>query len=225
MAEQLDEEMVATYGVTITGVERTRAEMAKLDGAIRSLRKAEYSPGATVSQARFGTSRSDRLLGGREDIFVAKVDMLEGRVQTGVQEAMATGVAQGKKVQAAALRAAETRTGRSGKPKGRKGPGREVTGKLIGDIATNVETQKVTAVTTVVGWHGWRRYRPDYYEYQERGTRGRASGQLSGSLKRRVKRRRAGAARGAGVPAANSLGAAIIVVREQLKRELGRLKR
>ena len=225
MAERLDEEMVATYAVSITGIKRTKAEMKKLDDAIRSLRKAEYSPGVTVSNARFGTSAADRVLRGRDDIFAAQIDQIEGRVQGAVQDAMSTGVAQGKRVQAATLRAAETKTGRSGRPKGRKGPGREVTGHLINDLATNVETQKVTAVTNIVGWHGWRRHRPDYYEYQERGTKGRRSAQLSGSLKRKVKKRRDNAARGLGVPAANSLGAAIIVVREHLKRELGKLKR
>jgi hypothetical protein len=229
MVERLDEEMVATYAVGITGIQRSKSEMAKLDNAIRSLRQANYSPSSPVSLARFGTSKGDRLAGkrpgGKEDIFVGSIDQLEGRIQTAVSTAMASGMAQGKRVQAATLRAATTKTGRSGKPAGRKGPGREVTGEMIGAIATNVETQKVAAVTSIVGWHGWARHRPTYYEYQEGGTKGRKSGQLGSALKRKVKTRDPESAPGLGVPAANSLGAAIIVVREHLKRELGKLKR
>ena len=119
MAESLDEEMVATYGVTITGVERTKSELARLSEAIQTLRRTQYQENATVTQARFGTSRSDRLLGGRKDIFAASVDQLEGRVQSGVQKALASGMAYGRKAQIAALRAAETKTGKSGKPAGR----------------------------------------------------------------------------------------------------------
>jgi hypothetical protein len=228
MAESLDEEMVATYGVTITGVERTKSELARLSEAIQTLRRTQYQENATVTQARFGTSRSDRLLGGRKDIFAASVDQLEGRVQSGVQKALASGMAYGRKAQIAALRAAETKTGKSGKPAGRKSAGREVTGALINAIATNVETEKTKAVTKMVGWHGWPggpNNREKYFAAQERGSKGRPSGQQPGSLRRKVKKRDPEAAPGRGVPAANSLGAAIVLVREQLKRELGKLKR
>lgn len=219
----LDDELVALYGVSITGVKRTRDEMAKLDNAIKLLRSTKYMETSTASEARFGST--SKLLRGKEDIFVASVDDLEGRVQTVAASAMAAGVARGKEIQAATLRAAETKKGLSGRPKGRKGTGREVTGSMISEISTNVETQKTTAVTNIVGWHGWRRYRKDYVGFQEKGTKGRASGEQFGSLKRKVKKRRDGSAPGRGVPAANSLGAAIIVVREYLKAELGRLKK
>lgn len=225
MAEQLDEEMVATYGVTITGIERTKAEMKRLTGAIEALRKAEYSEGVTLTTARFSPRRSDRILGAKGDVFVAAVELLEGRVQDVAGKSMARGMALGRKAQAAALRAAETDTGKSGKPKGRKGPGREVTSALINGIVTNVETQKNGPITQILGWHGWKRERPDYFKYQELGTKGRASGQQPEALKRKVAKRRSDAAKGRGVPAANSLGASIILVREQLKRDLGALKK
>jgi hypothetical protein len=178
---------------------------------------------STVSEARFGSSK--KLLRGEKDIFVASIDNLEGRVQTAAASAMASGMAKGKEVQAATLRAAETAKGLSGRPKGRKGPGREVTGTMISEIVTNVETQKVTSVTNIVGFHGWARHREDYIKFQEIGTKGRKSGQLYDAHKRKVAKRRLGAKGGRGVPAANSLGAAIIVVREYLKAELGKLKK
>lgn len=221
-SEALNEEMVATYAVQITGIERTKAEMARLDNEIKLLRKTNYggSGGATVSEARFGTSASAKVLKGKDDIFVGSIDALEGRVQAGASSAMARGMALGKTIQAATLRAAVTPTGE------RRGgtPGREDSGALIGALATNVETQKVTAVTTIVGWHGWGRARTKYFEYQEKGTKGRKSGQQSAALNRKVRARRAGVV-GRGVPAANSLGASIIVVREFLRRELGGLKK
>jgi len=222
MAESLDGELVATYAVGITGIERTKAEMLRLDQAIALLRKTEYSPGVSVSEARFGTNRSAKMLNGKDDIFVASIVQLEGRIQTRVSDAMAHAMAVGKRVQAATLRAAETETGLKGGS--RNGPGRDKTGEMIKELATNVETQKVAAVTTIVGWHGWGRDRADYFLYQEKGTKGRKSGQQPGSLNRKVKARRKGAAAGRGVPAANSLGAAIIITREELKRGLAGLK-
>lgn len=231
MAKSLNEEMVASYGVSIIGIRRTKAELARLDGAIRSLRSANYSSGAgvggpiTVSQARFGTSRGDKLLKGSKDIFSAQVDMLEGRIQTAAVAAVGKAVTKGKVVQAQALRAAETAKGRSGQPEGRKGTGRNVTGTMIKAISTNVEVSKTTATTTILGWHGWQRDRADYFEYQEQGTKGRPSGQAPDSYNRLVKRRRKRAVAGRGVPAANSLGAAIIIVREYLKTELARMKK
>ena len=50
--ESLGKQMVAAYSVEITGIARTRREMARLDQAIHSLRKHQYSPsfGVTVSK-------------------------------------------------------------------------------------------------------------------------------------------------------------------------------
>lgn len=218
---KLKEEMVATYGVEITGVERTKREMARVTAAITSLRQAEYMPGATVLDSRFGSAKN---FGGKDDIFVAKVDILEGRIQGAVSDAMASAMAEGRRQQTAALRAAETAHGR--KRKG-KGPGRDKTGEMIHAIATNVETQKSAGKTSILGWHGWRKGgRKAYYGFQEQGTAGRASGQQKKSLKRAVKARRADTnpAVGRGIPAANSLGYAIIPVREYLRRKLQALR-
>ncbi len=228
MAEKLEEEMVASYAISIEGVERTKSELAKLTDAISLLRKTEYSEGITASEARFGTSRASKIGKGRTDIFSASVDHLEGRVQTKASKVMAHAMSKGKQAQTLALRAAETETGKSGKPKGRKGPGREVHGELIGAVATNVETQKTKAVTLIVGWHGWpRNDRERYFEYQEQGTKGRKPSaadieraRVARSVKRSLKPRRKSAVSGRGVPAANSLGAALPVAREELKKGL-----
>jgi len=228
MADTLNEEMVASYNVNITGIDRTRAELARLDATIARLRKANYSP--TVPTVTIGAN-----LGGR-DIFVSKMDDLEGRVQASTQRAMASAMALGKRVQAQALRDATTKTGLSGQPKGRKGPGREVTGSMIAGIATNVETYKDGSATQITGWHGWPTEGRNYFEYQERGTKGRggaskAESAASGSLYRSPNKRsrKAAGQRTAlnhpGVPAANSLGKSIVVVREHLKKELAGLKR
>lgn len=228
MAEALNEEMVASYSVAITGIERTRAELKRLDGAIALLRKTNYSPAVpTVTVA--GN------LGGR-DIFSSKVDDLEGRVQAGAQRAMASSMALGRRTQTEALRAAVTETGISGKPKGRKGPGREVTGSMIQGIATNVETYKDSTSTTVTGWHGWPTEGRKHFEFQERGTKGRGGASKAYALKvgsvyraPNKKSRKAAGQRtqlnNRGVPAANSLGQSIVVVREHLKKELAGLKR
>lgn len=221
----LNEEMAASYTVEITGIERTRAELAQLDGAIKSLRKTPFSSSgsATVASSL-----------GSADIFVTKFDDYTGRVQSTVERAMTTGMALGRRTQAIALEQAITETGltRPG-----NGPGRNKTGKMIRAIRTNVEVYKSPSTTRYTGWHGWAKdARLGYEEYQERGTRGR--GQTSrtlasagGSVNRRKNRAYghdfAGKKRGkgAGVPAANSLGAAIVPVREHLKRELRSLKR
>ena len=230
MAENLNEEIVASYSVTILGVKRTKAQLAELDRAVTSLRAARYSPGTTVTAARFGTSRSDKLLNGQKDIFASVMDTLEGNVQGGVEQAMAKAMAQGKRAQAATLRAATTKTGNSGashSDKGRNGPGRDDTGDMIKRIGTNVETERYPNLTNVTGWHGWGRNPgdPGKIEAQENGTKGRKSGQQPAGINRRVKKRRIDAPPGLGVPAANSIGAAIPIVREQLKRDLGALKK
>ena len=233
--ERLDDEMIASYAVAIVGVKRAKAEMALVDAAITSLRAARYMPSApsvTVTEARFGTStpglpgrnKPVGLLQGQKNVFAAQVDLLEGRVLGATRDAMAAGMAEGRRVQTAALKAAETKTGLSGKPKKRRGPGRDVTGKLIGAIGTNVETERLSTMTNIIGWHGWGREIPVYFKAQELGSKGRKSGQQKGSVNRKVKTRKKGAAAGAGVPAANSLGAAIVIVREELKRTLGKLR-
>jgi hypothetical protein len=227
MKSILSREMVASYEVMITGIQRTKRELAKLDGAISRLRKANYNPG--------GASPSERTLtgGGRSgDIFESIMDDLEGRVQAAARDAMAAAMALGKRTQAEVLRAEVTRKGLSGKPKGRRGPGREVTGAMIDSVKTNVEIQKFNNATQIIGWHGWSddnrggggRSR-GYFEFQEKGTRGRGAGSPSATaipLRGTRGRKRAGS--GSGVPAANSLGQSIIPVREFLKAELGKLK-
>lgn len=235
--ESLDGEMVATYAVRVAGFARVKKEAAGLDAAIRSLRRTNYHGGTkgipvtTVSQARFGTSKGDRLIGkrddGREDIFVASIDAMEGAVRGGVRDALLSGMAEGRRAQTAALRKATTKTGLSGKSHvgGRNGPGRDDSGDMIAQIATNVEVQDAMGGTNFVGWHGWRRGRSAKIEAQEKGTLGRKSGALAGSLARKKSARHDRKHHSTGVPAANSLGAAIIVVREKLKTSLGALKK
>lgn len=221
-------DMVASYGVEITGIARTRKELAKLDGVIKSLRAGSYAPGASVTVAA-GV--------GSTDIFVAKMDELEGRVQTGAQNAMLTSMDLGKRTQAESLRAATTKTGASGRSHvgGRKGPGREDSGSMIQQLARNVEVFKSTAATLITGWHGWRTDRTGHIAYQERGTKGRGARNDHGPDanagvgrgKNKGKQRLAGDKKSLhlGVPAANSLGLSIPTVRENLKREIAKLKR
>ncbi len=226
--EYLDEEMVASYAVEITGIERTKAELGKLDHAISLLRKAEYGP-TSVTVAGYSGGRSSKV---QTDIFKAKIDQLEGRVQTAATTAMSKAVQKGQAIQARTLDAAVTDYGKSrmARSKG-KSAGRNDEGDLIKALRNNVESFKEATRSTVIGWHGWPRAgRDSYISYQERGTRQRKSAQLPGSVTRkpakggeRVPGKRK--AKGLGVPAVNSLGAAIIIVREELKRELGKLKR
>jgi hypothetical protein len=234
-----DGEMVVSYGVTIVGIQRTKADLAKVSMAINSLRKTEYVKGATVMGARFGTDRSDVIAGrnrsntGRDiyngnDPLSGEIDVLEGNIQSAAEKAMAKAMALGKRTQAQTLRAATTPTGESGKSHtkgGRKGPGREDTGAMINALATNVETQKAGAsLTKILGWHGWPKERPEYLTYQEQGTKGRKSAQVKASVNRKVQKRAKGT-RGTGIQAVNSLGAAIVSVRENLKTELGKMKK
>jgi len=211
--------MSASYSVEITGIERTRAEIAKLDSVIRELRKGTYSPSTSVTVASS--------LGGK-DLLVHKIDALEGRVQTAVQKTMLHGVDEGKRIQVETLRGATTRTGLSGQSHvgGRNGAGRDDSGALIKAISRNVEVFKSRSVTVVTGFHGWgteaRGSGGDvrYAKFQEKGT----LNHRSSAQKRRAKSKLRKVASG-GVPAANSLGTAIIPVREYLKRELGKLKK
>lgn len=236
MAETLNEEMVATYEVEIVGIKRTRAELARLDGIISQLRAVPYAnPSIRVGSPGGGTAMVGAQIGSG-DIFVTSLDRLEGRVQGATRDAMAKAMALGRRTQAEALRAAETKTGRSGKPKGRRGPGREVTGEMIRKIATNVETYQYGTGTRVNGWHGWSTIdRSSHISFQEKGTKGRGGASRdeankAGGIYRTKNRKgkRTAGARGQqghpGVPAANSLGASIVVVREFLIKELAGLR-
>lgn len=206
---KISAEMAAAYTVSIEGIERSKAEMSKVKDAITSLRKAEYMPGVNViTSASLGVS----------DILVTKIDALEGRVIGATSKAMATAMANGRRIQAEALRAAETKTGLSGKPAGRKSAGREVTGGLINAIKTNVETLRLRNLTQITGWHGWAvkdsdgEGRKRYYKVQEKGNKGPGK-----------PNKKTGKARSP-IKAANSLGVAIPAVREELKRELGKVR-
>ena len=235
MAEFLAEEMVASYAIEIIGIERTKSEMKRLDEAIVSLRLTDYNQGApgggTVTNAAYRNSRASRLSKG--DIFSARIDQLEGRVQSAASKAMAAAMTKGREIQQEVLKAATTETGLSGASHskgGRKGPGRNDSGETIAAIKNNVETSKTATTTNIIGWHGWpSSERASKAGYQEIGTRGRASAQVEGAtVNRKVKKpaRTPGKkkAAGRGVPAANSLGASILVVREKLKAELQRFQ-
>lgn len=199
--ERLGQRMAAAYTVSIDGVERTRSELAKLDGAIKQLRQAQYTP---VTSATVAAS-----LGGK-DLFVTKIDALEGRVQTAAEKAMAAGMAKARRLQTVQLNAAVTPTGLSGRPKGRKSAGRNVTSHMINSIGTNVETLKAGGHTQITGWHGW-------------GTEVRSADE-SPYITVQEKGNREGDGDRAPIEAANSLGHAIPVVREFLKTELGKLR-
>lgn len=215
-----DGDLVADYEITITGIERTRYEMTLLTNAIKSLRATKYSSDSTVI-------RSANL--GSTDIFTSAVADLEGRVQTKASQAMLHGMNLGKQLQIGALRSAETKKGRSGHPKGRNGAGRDVTGRMIKEIIRNVEVSKTRSQTLIVGYHGWKQDRESYISYQEQGTHGRGGDREANSgVNRRKNTRKKYApgqrrATGRGVPAANSLGQAIVPVREFLKTEIGRI--
>lgn len=204
----LEEEMVASYEVRITGFKETRARVAQLDQAIKNLRATNYSSTRSVSgSSNFSGS----------DIFVTEIDALEGRIQGRVEQIMLGAMDFGKQAQGDALNAAETVYGSSGRAGG--STGRNRTGALIKAIARNVETGKEATVTVVTGWHGWREERPEYYDVQERGSLGGGGHTGKGA----VARKKLGTGKG-GVPAANSLGKSIIPTREKLKRDLKGLR-
>lgn len=226
MAEELsgNGDMVASYEVQIVGIQRTKNELAKLSREIANLRAGRYSETKNVT---FG--------GGDADIFATKMDQFEGRVQTAIQRSMILAMDMGKSTQAQALRAAATSYGQQRYSGGRgNSAGRDDTGDMIKALKRNVEVGKTVSTTFITGWHGWSQ-EGTYYEYQERGTRGRggaskADAKKGGAIYRspnKVDKRRAGQKNNTnmGVPGANSLGATIIPVREFLKRELGGLKR
>lgn len=196
---EIKKEMAASYAVTISGVERTRSELAKLDTAIRELRRGTYSP---ITSATVASS-----LGGK-DLLVTKFYVFGARIQTHVKQVVLDGMDMGKALQIEGLRAATTPSGLAGRShskSGRKGgAGRDDTGTLIKNISRNVEyLRQGPDTTTVVGFHGW-------------GTEGRGKDGVISYAKYQEK----------GSPTiqgANSLGLAIPPVREFLKRELGNL--
>lgn len=231
MADSLGEELTATYQVTITGFQRTKSEMAKLDSVVASLRAGNFR-----GRGNAGTATINSRRGGNNGIFEAKVDELEGRVQTATGKAMIRAMDFGKEVQAKALEAATTPTGESGKSHGggRGGPGRNDSGAMIKRLKRNAEVARTPGITIVTGYHGWSDG-GTYDDYQEHGTKGRGGGKAAeqraaGKVYRapnKARGRVAGQKRssGAGIPAANSLGTAIVPVREFLKAELNGLKR
>ena len=223
--DSLGGQMAASYTVNITGIERTRNEVRKLDGAIRAVRQGSYSPHANMTVA---TS-----LGG-SDIFVTKLDAMEGRIQTAVEKAMIAGMDLGKETQIETLQAAVTAYGSKRMARGRgHGPGRDDSGEMIKAIKRSVEVFKSAGMTVFTGWHGWGLdedgKRIKYYGYQEKGTglgnRIKKARRETIKTLTRAHRGQDGGNWNTGVPAANSLGAAIVIVREQLKRELGKLKK
>lgn len=147
--------MVAEYEVTIEGIARTRAELARLDNEIHLLRA--------------GGGHGAR----RADTFVQKLDQLEGRVQTKAQSAMLAAMDSGKAIQEHFLNAAVTPTGQRRMERGRGGSaGRNDTGDMIAALARNVEVSKTTSTTLISGFHGWRDATAvdDYRRLQEKGT-------------------------------------------------------
>jgi hypothetical protein len=232
-ASKLDEEMVASYAVTIEGVERTRKEMEMLDKEIRLLRSTNYSGSQKSVTIAASAERTSTRSKADRDIFTTKFAAVEGRVQTQVREAVASSMALGKKTQAAALDAAETKTGVERVRRGGGGTSGRHTGKpngMIQKLATNVESFRGPGFTSISGWHGWSRDARSHFEFQEKGTKGKGgSASANSGVSRnpnRGRKRYAGqrGSNGSGVPAANSLGLAIPVVREHLKRELGAIR-
>jgi hypothetical protein len=226
MSGFLDEELVAAYEVRIEGVERTRKQLALLDNEVKLLRKTKYN--SSVKDGSATTAAGTTI--GRQDIFVSELDKLDGRVQASTAKIMAANMAIGKKVQATALRQAVTPTGLRGQShskKGRKGPGREDSGDMINRLATNVETSRTSDSTTIVGWHGWAEDRSGKIDAQERGTKARGSKTALGSMRRlpnKPTKKKSEMGKGKGVPAANSLGKTIPLIREQLKMDLSKLR-
>ena len=213
----MKQEMIASYQVSINGFPEVRSSIQELDNAIALLRKATLS-GST----RTATAAVPAKTGA---VFAQEIDRLEGRVKSATQKAMAKSMAFGKRTQSEALRAATTKTGLSGRPAGRKGPGREVTGDMINSIRTQVETLTVGKSSLVTGWHGWPGG-DDYFGYQEIGTRGRtASGKSRAQARRKLGADYGSSGHvGGGIKPANSLGSSIIKVREHLKAEIRRIK-
>jgi hypothetical protein len=205
MAGAIGQEMFATYQVRITGVQRTQKQIDALDGIIKQIRGTSYGEG-------FSATAAANLSG--KDVFRTKFDEVIGHVQEKAIVAVREAMKGGKDIQAQVLRAAVTPTGlkRAG-----NGPGRDKTGEMISEIAANVEVSKSPTSTNITGSHGWglpdtsergTPIRRKYLAVQEKGNR-------SGGTSRQPNRKP--------IQAANSLGTAIPIVREELKRNLNGL--
>lgn len=189
--DAIGRQMAAAYVIEIDSG-KVRKDMERLDKVIRSLRAGQYTSATSNTVA---TS-----LGGK-DLFVTRYDEIEGRVVSIAEKAMIAGMDFGKDLQAQALQQAVTRTGLSGKPSGRNGPGRDVNGDMIEALTRGVEILQTGVRTIITGFHGWKTEGRRYFAYQEKGTKD------------------------GHVPAANSLGIAIIPVREYLRREIQKVKK
>ena len=210
MADDFSTEMAAAYVIEIEPG-KVRKDMERLDNVIRSLRAGRYSQVAsnTVAASLGGT-----------DLFVTRYDEIEGRVVSIAEKAMIAGMDFGKDLQAQALQRAVTAKGLSGKPGGRNGPGRDVDGDMIDAITRGVEILQVSGGhTAITGFHGWKTEGRRYFTYQEKGTAGRNA--VSAKAQRKGHKQSGNG----GVPAANSLGVAIIPVREYLRREIQKVKK
>lgn len=206
MAETIGQEMFATYQVRITGVQRTQKQIDALDGLIKQIRGTSYGEGFSATAAANLSSK---------DVFRTKFDEVIGHVQEKAIAVMREGMQYGKDIQTEGLRDAITKTGarRSAAGVG-NGPGRDKTGEMISEIAANVEVSKNPTSTNITGSHGWglpdtsergTPIRQKYLAVQEKGNR-------SGGTRRQPNRKP--------IQAANSLGTAIPIVREELKRNL-----
>lgn len=213
---QLDEELTVVYQVAITGVKRTSDAIARLDKVIRSIRTTQYGSAPVSSSGAAGGA----------DVMLAMVEHIEGSVQEKAIKAMRSSMDFGKDLQAAALQHATTPTGYARKHG--NGPGRDDTGAMIEALIANVEIQKYEAVTFITGYHGWaENARGTVIDFQERGTRergglGKATSRTVGSIYRKPNVSKNPSR--SGIPAANSLGTAIIPVREALKALIARIK-
>lgn len=189
------------------GRQMAASYVVEITGVERTHRELERLDGA-IKSLRSGqyspvTSVTVASSLGGKDLLVSRLDALEGRVQTATQKAMIEAMDKGKDIQADALRAATTAYGLSGRgknPGGRNGPGRDDTGNMIKAIKRSVEVLKTASITVITGFHGWSTEGRGYITAQEKGGAN-------------------------GIPAANSLGHAIVPVREFLKKELKGLKR
>lgn len=216
----LEEEMAAEYVILITGIQRSRAQIAELDGVIATL-----STGGQYNARNYAV--------GAGDTFTTEFEDVIGNIQGKVTLAMADAMKLGRDLQVNALRNAVTDKGLSGKPTGRKSAGRDYTGDMIQALDSGTESIKNIDETQITGWHGWKNGRQRYFEYQENGTLGRGEG-ANGGLTRRAnstgahypgkkKLRRGDGSVALGVPAANSLGTSIPAVTQYLIRELNKV--
>jgi len=205
-------EMAASYAVEITGIERAKNEAGKLARAVQSIRLTQYSQGGpSVTTISHG--------GGDATIFTTKIDKLEGRVQVKAVKAVDAGVKAGRDAQEKQLNAAVTAygikrmAGKAGSANNGGGSaGRNKTGNMIRALKTNVEVVKTKHLTRVTGWHGWQEEQDDYFVYQEKGTRGQDAGTSTAD-----RRALTGKGGNRGIEAANSLGAGILIAREEIK--------